>query len=64
MNNYSSLENSINYNKWFNHYYNDLVYMHNILINNLKSKNIKYKNNITFDYFCEFIYNNSSKRIV
>jgi hypothetical protein len=37
-----------NYNEWHNHYYNYLVDMFNILINNLKNKNAKYKRDILF----------------
>jgi hypothetical protein len=53
-----------NYNEWHNHYYNYLVDMFNILINNLKNKNAKYKRDILFDNFCIFVYNNSSKKII
>ena len=53
-----------NYNNWYNCYYNYLIDMYNILINNLKSKNAKYKEDILFSHFCLFVYNNSSKRII
>jgi hypothetical protein len=56
--------NTNNYINWYNHYYNNLIDMFNILINNLRNKNAKYKKDILFDTFCIFIYNNSSKRII
>lgn len=52
-----------NYNNWYNHYYDHLINMFNILISNLKNKNLIYKKDNLFNSFCLFIYNNSSKRI-
>lgn len=62
MNTIYSLENINNYNKWYSCYYNHLKNMFNILIKNLKNRNIKYKiDNYSFDKFCSLIYNNSSR---
>ena len=61
---YSDILNINNYNNWYNHYYDNLIDMFNILIKNLKNKNGKYKKEVLFDNFCILIYNNSSKKII
>jgi hypothetical protein len=61
---YSYILNINNYSNWYNHYYNNLMDMFNILIKNLKNKKGKYKKELLFDTFCVFVYNNSSKKIL
>ncbi len=53
---------SINYNKWKNYFYDDLLYLYEIILAILKNRhndNI----NISFNTFCLFIFKNSSKYI-
>jgi hypothetical protein len=61
--NFLNIENENHFNKWYDYYYNNLVSMYNILINNLRNKKIRHKY-IDFNNFCIFIYNNSSKIIL
>ena len=51
-----------NYQEWFVEYEIDLIYMFNILI---KGINVRFSNkiNLSFEEFCKFIYENSSKSI-